>query len=233
MELKKLSDANRSITNIVKGSIKELCSAFVECTELVIKESAIKCSIASAKNYIENDSVCLFKIDEYEHSEIGPICIGYQFYIWSRKLNVWISFTHTFDEIAALIETEEDDGLAELDGLWAIPTPFDEAKASVDALSLACMSGFGALRNRDQRADFSKKLLKDRSEDNTPEYRKHIAAIAETYFDFGIIPIESKRLIAEGKTTKEIAAMYGITKSKVERALTIDPIDYVEENYKK
>lgn len=229
--IKELSLLNIQAATKIKKQVSEFCQSFIECSNIKVSGTVIECNLQIAKNYIADDAVCLFKIDEIEREDHGVICTGCRFYLWSGKLNVWIAFTYESAPLLELLDQDESE-IAWDDLIGNLPQ-FDEEKASVDSLALAQMNGFGALRNRDQRADFAKKLLKSRPSENTPEYRRHIAAISETYFDFGILPIESKRLTNEGKASKEIAAMYGVTKSKIERSLLIDPVDFVVENYKK
>lgn len=87
-------------------------------------------------------------------------------------------------------EEEEDDD-----------TPYDDLKRL--GMIVAMSKGFNLLKNRDQRTEFGKKSLKSMSEEYESYYLSQIITFAESFYDYGVLPLAAKALKTTAKQKKK------------------------------
>ena len=138
------------------------------------------------------------------------------YYIRLRNSDTWLCCSLETPEEDDPDEVPED----EIGYSWRRESSADESTLNTLAITVAKEIGFGGLKNKGERTDFSESVLSTRTElklqrDDFWE----IADRAETYFRTGVAPTQAKSLESEGKSVAEIARVMGRSKSRVTNAL--------------
>jgi hypothetical protein len=89
------------------------------------------------------------------------------------------------------------------------------------ALSVARMDGFGRRKNRAQRQEMAMAML------GTPDYSEvssvylgEVTQRAESLFEHAVLPQQVTAMAAQGKSVSDIAKALGLSKPRIERALS-------------
>lgn len=221
-----LSKITETTAFSIRKELEGMGVSFFEASARFISGTLIECSFDEARKLIKTGAVGFFDLRKINNCDLGNLFTGYRIYVSILDGNGWIAF----EEDGSDAFTTDDEDLND-DDSWVIQEPeYDQAQLKKDALELAILNGFGPLRNRDQRAELALKVVKGREIDD--QYKHHVAALAETFFDFGVLNIAAKKMIDSGKSMKDVASHFGVTKNRVERALKSQPSDFVIENYK-
>ncbi|SFL23666.1 hypothetical protein SAMN05216302_10461 [Nitrosomonas aestuarii] len=101
--------------------------------------------------------------------------------------------------------------------------PRNRKKHNAMACAIAHTPGFGALRNKEQRLEFSREVMASFGEDITNKKYYGVIHTAECIYEFGVLPIRVNELLDSCESTKEIAKLLGHTKLRIERALDCRP----------
>jgi hypothetical protein len=199
--------------------------------------------IETSKHFISEGSICVFHVQKVKESDyIGDIS---QFVDQDKIIDVYIRLGLTNTWIHANFPTliylaleanfeknDEDDEDYDLydDG-------DDDSEGSTDyerlnrlATIVAKSKGFNLLKNRDQRKMFAKEALSNTKEEFADHELYGIAATAETFYEFGVLPIGAVKLQLDGKSEQEIAKMLGHTKAKIEKALLCEVPEIIRKN---
>lgn len=129
--------------------------------------------------------------------------------------------------LPSLGEEDDDDHAQEME---------QEVESSVltaVALATARTPQFGLLKNKGQRQEFALSILKKKEFKDVPSYyASEIAQRAEGIYEFGVLPEKVRNLSSQGKTVTEISKELGLTKQKVERALTAETPEFIADMMK-
>jgi len=217
--------------------INALKIPIIKCDEITPKGFILEIKdISDIDNYLLTEgSICAYNIEIFnnEGSDFPDFYNGIErcihSYIRLGTTETWIySRNPTF--IGATIDIYEK--FSDYDD-----EEYEEGAEDIDYERLNRLStivakskGFNLLKNRDQRKNFAKEVLVDIDEDVMDHEYYGIASNAETFYDFGVLPLEVKKLIDEGKSEKEIAITLGHTKAKISKALLVDIPDVIRKN---
>ena len=137
--------------------------------------------------------------------------------------NSWLSA----DISLPLIGAEDDDNGGDDEEL---EPEVDSSALTTVALATARTPQFGSLKNKGQRQAVVLTLLKKKQFQEVPNYyASEIAQRAEGIYEFGVLPEQVRTLSSQGKTLTEISKELGLTKQKVEHALSVEVPDFIAE----
>ncbi len=256
--LKKLmtSDIDKQIIFDLQKEITDRANALIDslgipvirgCTEVITNGFIIGVSsIEDVKHLISERSICVYFVEKVlEGDYIGDISqfIGkekiIEIYIRLGETNTWIKYRpmmliHFFLELNFKNSDEDEDDYEDEDE----DSDYEEEVIDYDGLNtlatiVAKSKGFNFLKNKDQRSDFAKDVLKKIDAEFSNYDLVYIVATAETFYDLGVLPTTVKKLHLEGEKTQDIAKSLGHTKARIEKALLCDVSDkikkYIEE----
>jgi hypothetical protein len=151
-------------------------------------------------------------------------------WLYIKRTTLFGALIDMYESVNEYDEYDDDEGESEDD--------IDYQRLEKFYTIVAKSKGFNLLKNRDQRRNFSKEILSNTDEEFDEHELGAIAVGAETFYDFGVLPIAAKKLQLDGKSEPEIAKILGHTKARIERALLIEVTDdirkcieqYEEEN---
>jgi hypothetical protein len=142
-----------------------------------------------------------------------------------EDINIYLRLGNSNTWIHLCLEAPYEGANSDDDGVW---WGGGQQELSIDAKTLqslamrvALATGFGSLRNKQERKDFSEATCgafpdtKLNSQDLW-----EIASLADTYFTLGVLPSRAKMLEKDGKSLVEIVRMLGVSKARAERALS-------------
>ena len=150
--------------------------------------------------------------------------IGVHVYMRHGMTNTWAHFHMGMD-----LEDEPSSG----DDDYAIgggTSGPDQDTVSRLALAVASIHGFGALRNRDQRRVVASEVILKYLNCPTDEFTvDRVVVAAETIYEVGILPQMTQEMKNAGCSLKEIQEATGLSKQRVQRALSIKVTDHMIE----
>lgn len=230
--------------NINTSAWSELISKIRQKTE----ESIFMLGIPIIKGDVTGHGCCFIKVEEFDFSTfkniitIGSICVintdeaseeeSAQANLQSFKVYVRLGYTSTWLYYGIQAPEPEDDEefLFEEDD----ENDLDKEQLVDLSLQIAQTSGFGILKNKSQRLEFTQSQLPTMYSDEVSEYSaREIASRAENYFELGVLPLRAKSLQDKGKSVAEIAKALGISKPRAERAINAEVPTYILEKINK
>lgn len=144
-----------------------------------------------------------------------------------QDMHVYLRIGHANTWVHYCLESPEDgpsDNDEDDESDWSFQQrmlTIDAKKLNEFAMKIASAPGFGSLRNRAERQDFSNEAFREDADTELTDYDVwQIAKTAESIFALGIAPALAKALEKEGKSKNEIARALGLSKVRVERALS-------------
>lgn len=167
------------------------------------------------KNIITAGSICVINTDEASDEESS------QEKLQSFNVYVRLGYTSTWLYYGIQAPEPEDDedflfGEDEEDEL-------DKERLVDLSLQIAKTSGFGALKNKSQKFEFTQSQLPKIYPNEVSEYSaREIASRAESYYELGVLPLRAKLLQGEGKSAAEIAKALGISKPRAEKVINAE-----------
>lgn len=200
------------------------------------------------KNLITDRAICVCCIKKVTEEDCQSDVDSLEQYIGKNKIfdvyiriddtNTWLHFGGEMP-IYSLIFKKIEEGYDDYDDDDGCDDGEEEdlqhnhdyyVKLNRFATIVAKSKGFNLLKNREQRGMFAENVFKARGEDIDGDCSFYwIGAQAETIYDLGVLPTESQKLKAEGKTEKEIAKILGHTKAKIEKALLCEVTGVIKE----
>lgn len=231
---------NQTINSLGIPIIKD-CIVEVIPKGFIIKINGIE-GIKKSKHLILEGSLCVYFSKKVEaNNYIGDVSefVGLEtiidIYIRIGLTDTWL-YANFITPIFLFLEnnyehSEIEDYEDELDdeqGYSEDGTDYERINRL--ATIVAKSKGFNLLKNRDQRKIFAKDVLNN-SEEKFEDYELYgIAATSETFYEFGVLPIEVKKQHLQGKSAQEIAKLLGHTKAKIEKALICEVPDIIRKN---
>lgn len=229
-----LKKHQESIDNIF-FKINSIGIPVIKCREIIQKGFVICIDSIDDldKSLIIDGSICAYTIEIYnnEYDDAPEFCNGmetcFHTYIRLGASETWVYVKNTtfVGALIFLIENKyvEDDDCEEDEDYEEV----DYSRLNRLSTIVAKSKGFNLLKNRNQRKSFSQAILSKLDEEIGEHEYYGIAVNAETFYDFGVLPIEARRLKDEGKTESEIAKELGHTKARIEKALLCDVPDVI------
>lgn len=109
------------------------------------------------------------------------------------------------------------------------PTEEVSKMLSSVALGIARVDGFGRLRNKAQRLEMTDAMLSLPSfSEVPPHYAGEIAQRAESLYEHGVLPQQVSVMASSGKSAADIAKALGLSKLRIERALSATVPDHIQ-----
>lgn len=172
------------------------------------------------KHLIDESSLCVIH-EEYDTDEDSNdrSLVDLAVYVRLGTTNTWLGSR------MAQPETEDDeDGDAE----WDV----DEDELTSDEiislpLSVARESGFGLLKNQNQRLEFVRHSIAKTEYDLSDYTLREIASRADSYYSLGVLPSIVKKMTQDGNSITDVAKSLGISKAKAEKALSAEIPDFI------
>jgi hypothetical protein len=230
-----IKEHNEGIMLIIR-KIHSLGIPVIKCNDVIPKGFMICLTDFHGinKSWITEGSICAYYIEKFDDESAPELLRNKEryihIYIRIGNSDTWLYIKtvtligipiNIYEESLDNYDDEDDD-----DGHDDI----DYERLNRLSTMVAKTKGFNLLRNRDQRINFAKEVLSHIDEE-IQEYEYYgIASNAETFYDFGVLPIEAKKLKAEGKSDSEIAKTLGHTKAKIEKALLCDVSENIRKN---
>jgi ribosomal protein L35AE/L33A len=247
--LQMLSKAREVIFNKIYPSINNLGIPIInDCKNVNPQGFMIEIEnvekIEELKPLISEGSLCVCYVQKVKENDyIGDISqfVGQEkiidIYIRLGLTNTWIHLN--FQTLIYLIlEAKFEKNYMDDEDLDSYDEDYDyETENNIDyerlnrlATIVAKSKGFNLLKNRDQRKIFAKEVL-TRCEEEFENFELHgISTTAESIYDFGVLPLEARKLQLDGKSEQEIAKTLGHTKAKIEKALLCEVSDIIRKN---
>ena len=174
---------------------------------------------------------------DYDSSIIEEkiIITGYKIYINILNGSTWlVDVYHKIQE-----DNDEHDGdniTDESDDGYILFGKVDKEKVNNDqliddAIFMAKSKGFSLLKTRMERYELAKALFSGK-EGMSTYYFFHLMNLSLMYFSKGILPIRAKKLREEGTSIKNIAKILSVSKERVVKVLSSEPIEFIQERLK-
>ncbi|MDD2659575.1 MAG: hypothetical protein PHY54_07835 [Methylococcales bacterium] len=199
--------------------------------------------IKNSKQFISEGSICVFHVQKVKESDYHGDISRFidqdkiiDIYIRLGLTNTWLHANfQTLVHLALEANFEKTDEYDEDYDFY--DDSDDDAEGNTDyerlnrlATIVAKSKGFNLLKNRDQRKMFAKEALNNTEQEFGDHELYGIATTAETFYEFGVLPIEAGKLQFDGKSEQEIAKILGHTKAKIEKALQCEVPDIIRKN---
>ena len=236
--LPKSSMSNEELTKTWHDAMTEIltnCRAKLSALDIPIIEGTLR---GSGHTFIYSDFSYLEKYEALLRQKdcLGIIDIGYSdeeeddrqirtlaIHVRLGNSNSWLSA-----EMSLPLLGDDDDELDE-----EIEPEIDSSVLTAVALATARTPQFGSLKNKGQRQDFVRSILKKKEFEDVPSYyASEIAQRAEGVYEFGVLPEQVRSLSSQGKSITEISKELGLTKQKVERALSAEMPEFIADMMK-
>jgi len=214
------------------------CRVKLSALDIPIIEGALRGSghtfICSDFSYLEKHEALLRQKDC-----LGVIDIGYSDeekgdrHIRTLAVHVRLGSSNTWltADVSLPLLGEDDDDDDDLDA--ELEPEVDSSVLTAVALATARTPQFGSLKNKGQRQDFVLSILKKKEFKDVPNYyASEIAQRAEGVYEFGVLPEQVRGLSSQGKTVTDISKELGLTKQKVERALSAETPEFIADMMK-
>ena len=163
---------------------------------------------------------------EYFALPIQPRMIqGFALHVRLGTTNTWMSSSMSMPDPE---EDEEDDEEDDGESVQVESTTLTKL-----ALIAARSPEFGRLKNKGQRQNLVSSILNNGNHPDIPShYAPEIASRAEGVFEFGVLPEQARTLLSQGKSILEISKLLGLTKQRIERALSAQTPNFIIEAMK-
>ncbi len=230
--LQSLFDGLPACRDKLLATLKELGCPVIE-GEVVVHSATVvaveRDDILKYRSLFSSGSIAVLKYRPYkpESPRDGASAIAF---IRQGFTNTWFRIgtdisTDFIDEIMEMADDSGDD-FDEDDGDFI----FDRPKMDTDLLAelswrVACEPTFGARRSKAEREEFAVAYLRanGREEDVPDHWLPELARRADSYFQFGALPMLIKKLRGDGLKDKDIRESLGITQARLSRAASITP----------
>lgn len=240
IELEILQNHQGKINHIIR-KIKCLGIPVIKCKEVMANGFIICLENLDEinKSLITEKSICAYSIEIFNDEDCGYPEIYYKkeryihTYIRLGETETWfyIKTVTLFGFLIDMYEKNLEPSDEYDDGEYADDIDYER----INRLStiVAKNKGFNLLKNRDQRRAFSKEILSNTNEEFGEHELYNIAANAESFYDFGVLPIAAKKMQLDDKSVVEIAKILGHTKARIEKAILIEVPDAIRKAIEK
>lgn len=201
---------------IIRGSVSGNGCCFI---------SVISAELSDYRNLFTEGSICVIDLEKFndiKSEQDNDIYKGIKIYIRLGNSNTWLHFGWTIPEI----DCDEDLFDDEVD----LEEEMEKEELVTISLQVAKAPGFGSLKNKSQRLEFTQSILPKLYPDAISDYTtREIASRSESYYEFGVLPYQVRSLSQAGKSIPVIAKELGISKQKAERALTCEIPEFISD----
>jgi len=176
------------------------------------------------KSVITDNSICVYYTDTLDDDEDHPDLIK-KLVGETRIINVYLRLGNSNTWIYSRNETLIGDMVNDYENQVDDEKPdyhfpvIDQQKINSLSTIVAKAKGFSLLKNKEQRKMFASEVLESSGKEFEPFEMDHIVTTSLTFYEFGILPIEAKKLSDEGNSISKIAKLLAHTNTKIEKAL--------------
>ena len=175
------------------------------------------------KSIIPDNSICVYYNDTLDEDDDYPELIKQlvsqiiiiNIYVRLGNSNTWI-YSRNETPIGDMVNDYEN----QIDDKPTYHFPIiDQQKINTLSTIVAKAKGFSLLKNKEQRRMFASEVLEKAGKEFESFEMDQIVTSSLTFYEFGVLPIEAKKLSDEGNSVSKIAKLLAHTNIKIEKAL--------------
>lgn len=187
---------------------------------LISIESA---ELSDYRHLFSQGSICVITMEEFsglENTQEKKIYSGIKIYVRLGSSNAWIYFEWNIPDIDCGEELFDEEA------------GFENELGKEDLISISLQvaqtRGFGILKNKSQRLEFTQAILPKLHPEAISNYTvMEIVSRSENYYELGVLPNQVRSMSNEGKTVASIAKELGISKPRAEKALACEIPEFI------